>query len=458
MILRVNSLVCGLLFTASVCTMVAAQEFGGSVKALEGAYDNRELNDYINGEKQPKKGGDPKAQKVAEAVANHFLWRITHPNPDPKKFKDWPVKVHSDFENFVTNAMQKSITTGKAKENRAFISILAPELIKSMHKILELKLDSDTTTTTVVVQGALMLPTMAKLRHDDIGLYLADLVDDSKGTHDAVRVYALRGLKEHLPITPIDNPGDLDNDKLQGLMNDAKVIDALTKYITRPMKGNGGPEQVKVKRYLRREAIAAMAHAGAPAVVALSKPQKITTKDAQKIAGKAMMDHEGLIAPTLLRVLANDLPLAPSLQEKIEAAYGICAMRLDKSPDYKSDVGVYLVGRLMQEMVSEYNKDWGNFAAAGDKRVPPTIAWKGESRRLSDVMQAQWGKGPNGKELAGKAGADLEAAVRPILASFGKYERPEQAKVIALNTLVNTLKPADGKAFKNLKTPPIPIK
>src|SRR6516162_4331800 len=97
-----------------------------------------------------------------------------------------------------------------------------------------------------------------------------------------------------MPITI--QPGDdleltdkAQNDKRK---RDAKLVDALTKYIEHPFNVKGrSAEEVDAVRFIRREAIFTLAHAGAPAVLAVNKKKKEIL--------------QGPVAPTLLKVLAG---------------------------------------------------------------------------------------------------------------------------------------------------------
>src|SRR4029079_11996231 len=118
--------------------------------------------------------------------------------------------------------------------------------------------------------------------------------------------------------------------------HDATNVDALVKYIERPAPNlkNMQPDEIATLRFLRREAIIALAAAGAPAVTAHPK------------APRRPLD--GLVAPTLMKVLTkNGLQPPTSMNEKIEAAIGLCNLEYPWMPEYRPELAVYLVGHTL---------------------------------------------------------------------------------------------------------------
>src|SRR5207244_1546371 len=102
-------------------------------------------------------------------------------------------------------------------------------------------------------------------------------------------------------------------------------------------------EQMAV-RFIRREAIIALAQAGAPAVSAV--PDKVAKKAPNPV---------GLVAPTLLKVLAGNLQPPPSSHEKIEAAIGLCNMKHPNMPEYNPGLATYLIGQMILDLSAEYS-------------------------------------------------------------------------------------------------------
>jgi hypothetical protein len=214
-----------------------------------------------------------------------------------------------------------------------------------------------------------------------------------------------------------------------------QTVNVLVRHIEREVSVNGmAPEQVAVVFYMRREAITALAHAGAPAVTAYTKAEL-----------------EGAVAPTLLRVLANDTVPVCNLQEKIEAALGLCTMKYDNMPEYNPEVAHYLIGRMLGEYAEAFNLDYGNFADKVKKKLPK-IAWKTESERLElglKELAANAKKGPKGAQAE-----FLERSAAPPLKFMKDYFTPDE-RLASLARFVAQIKPKSGKVFKSLKAPEI---
>lgn len=410
----------------------------GNKDALQKAFNeiNQRRERWFNGEDAALKS-DANAVK---AIANYYIHRISH-TPENKDFIQ---AVHKEFNSAISRIEKP------AKNNRAFVDLFAPALVASLQEVFAN--NNVKTDGSVVVNAAMMLPTMARLQHPAINDYLTKLVQDEKGTHDAVRLYALKALRETMPIRlQLEPDATLPqfedfNDAKQNARRlfDAKNVDALTKYIEgadRPQKVDSmTPEQIETLRYLRREAIASLSQAGAPAVVALKKPEKVF----------------GLVAPTLLKVLAGDLQPPPTLSEKVEAALGLCAMRYPKMPEYNPDLANYLIGRTLLDFTAKYNEDLINFSVVGAKRQVPYLPWKGDAARLKAGLKQLVDNAQGASARAGAEGLELRSGA--ILNSISMYKNTEIARVQELNLYVTKIAPKDGKPFKNLKVPEIQLK
>lgn len=437
-----------LAFTLAAIANLAAQPLS-SEKDLSAAWNenSKRLRALVSGDEKAKKG-DKADMKVAEAAARWYIYRITLRSSATYT----PQKVLDEFNRDIESMMGKNISTGKQKENRAFIDMFGPALVESMKEVLKRDIKKEPAT---VVQAAMMLQTMGKLKQEDIGAYLAELTKGT-GTHDAVRVYAIKGIKESFPIAPVTDKVNIFNRAVLDRMHaETKQVDALVHYIERPIKVKGmTAEEIAVLRYLRREAIVALAQAGAPAVVAAEKPQKID---------KEMVQHKGLVAPTLMKVLANNLQPEATLQEKIEAAIGLCQMKYTDMPEYNAEIGVYLTGRMLHEFMTEYATDFANFTAATGKKVP-YIAWKTESLRIKAALAELKKNTKDAAKAAGEAetkasknAAALEARILSSKVLDTIYDYRSIPNPLEFANYVQTLKPADGKAFKSQKAPPITL-
>ena len=409
--------------------LVAAQDQLGNKTDLEKNYstNSQQRERLLSGEEKPGKG----AADIAQWSAKYFIYRFTIPTEDP-------AKLHKDFSAMVSSTLGQ-------KNNRAYIDgYLAPELVDKMKDLMKTRdVKSDRST---VIRAAETLPIMAKLTSKDqldpIGQYLVELVKDPK-MHDIPRLYALKALKETMPIA--EQPDELRLDFNQKFQNDRRkrdvlYVDTLTAYIERPIDLAGmSYERATAVYYVRREAISALAHAGAPAVLAV--PEKVGKK----------AEPLGPVAPTLLKVLTQTVPVdAPMstraliLKDKIEAAVGLCNMNHKNMPEYDPALATYLIGLTLAEFTAEYQKDLRNIKAEGADRRLPTVAWKIESQRLKaglDVLTKNSGL---------QAAAKVNIAAGPILDAMKTYSQPPGGKVSELDQTLPKIRPANGKVFKTL--------
>ena len=197
--------------------------------------------------------------------------------------------------------------------------------------------------------------------------------------------------------------------------------------------------EIDAVRFVRREAIIVLAHAGSPAVLAVNKKQE---KNDMLL---------GPVAPTLLKVLAKDgLHPPATLPEKLEAALGLCAMKHADMVEYNPDVATYLIGQMLTEFASDYSVDLVNFRKGGNNKIP-FLPWKHDAKRLKDGLKkfAENAATPTAKSLKGLADPILDLMILH-----------EAVNVNALRTQLQAPEwlPSDNKAFKTLKTPAIALK
>ena len=309
-------------------------------------------------------------QVIAQASAEYFILRVAQKTENSDK-------LQKDFLANINKIMDKKVE----KKNVEFRKLYGPALVGTMSDLLARDIKDDPSTT---IHVALMLPIMARLKQEQVSAYLTKLVEGSQ-THDAVRVHALKALKDTMPIEPQQElfpQGNWDfKDKEQNAKraHDIRNVEMLTKYIERTVKSeNMTRDELATLRFLRREAIASLAAAGMPAVFAFTKPP---AKEAPKDAGH--------IAPTLLKVLIKGaIQPEPNLHEKIEAALGLCAMDYTNMPEYQPEPAIYLVGLTLVDFAREYNQDLANFVIEKGKKAP-YVAWKTDAKRFQAGLAAE---------------------------------------------------------------------
>lgn len=412
-------------------------------KDLDKAYreSSQRWNKLLTGEESPGKAD----AQVPMDFAKWYLMRIaTKQTNDVDEAARWSAKVHKEFNNVVNLAMRPAYE----KANRGFVNKLGPALVATMKELLAA--NDPRTQPRIAVNSAMMFSTMARLRQIDITDYLVQVVHDEKNTHDVIRLYAIKALRDSMPIWQQRDPDpmaarneDFDSPVQNAVRaHDTKLVDGLVKYIERPIDLKGkSPGEIEAVRFLRREAIKALAQAGAPAVNAIDKPQKLA----------------GQVAPTLLRVLADGvLEPAPSLSEKVEAALGLCEMKYPNMKEYNPQVSIYLVGRTIEQFMKEYNKDWAKFTLTGEGRRLPYLAWKHDSRRLMASLDEM---AKNAKDADVQKNVSLlKKNADAVLSRTAVWDQPSPANQSNLTKVIPQLAPKYGNVWKKLKAAPIPLK
>src|ERR1043165_9890123 len=285
----------------------------------------------------------------------------------------------------------------------------------------------------VIASAAVMLPSMAKIRHEKVGEYLVELIKEEK-TSPPVRYYAIKALKEQLPITvqPANADANPKSDEGQKRQKEADYVDVLTKVIETKINVNGMvPEEVEAHRFVRRAALESLSAARSPAV------------HAGRLGGKAVL--HGPVAPTLLKVLVKgSLTPEPNLQDKIGAALGLCIMDYPNAEEYNPELAPFLIGQTLAEFAAAYSDEWAVIDAG---KKTPSLPYKSVAERFKKNL-AIMAKlpDPDGKKLASTADK--------LLDKIKLHKELQDADVDAFREKLPR-HPKATKQFKKLDTPEI---
>ena len=122
---------------------------------------------------------------IIQASAEFFILRVSQRAGDPDK-------LLKEFSANVTKVMDKN----NVKNNTEFRRLYGVALVGTVKGEVGRDIKEDPTS---VVHSAALLPILARLKNPYVNEYLITLIEDNK-THDAVRLYALKALKETMPI------------------------------------------------------------------------------------------------------------------------------------------------------------------------------------------------------------------------------------------------------------------
>ncbi len=394
-------------------------------------------------------------KQVADIYAKWYVHRLTDValRGDVQGYGKKAADLIREFDDQCINSAMFS-GNSKVDQNRAFVDQMGPALVRAIRPVFQDDLLAGD-NRMVQITAATMLPRMAKLKQPDIGAYLAELVKDSK-IHDAIRLYALKGLKESMPVRYFDDVdiGSKTYEKQRD--RDVALIDALVGYVEGNYGGKASEVEPDVIRFLRREALESLGQAGLPAIAAMKR-------DGQPLAP---------IAPTMLKVLAKKggLQPEPGIQEKIEAAIGLCGLRYvfpeakREMDEYRADLAVYLIGQCIDEFAKKYGTEVAGLGLKGEKHRIPSVAWKMQAKRLevaldellTNTRPSQLQKFANEQAKTFKNARDMATAAKEILKEI-YAERLVQQQLVPFENLIRGMRPQDKKCFRTVKTSDIEI-
>ena len=315
------------------------------------------------------------------------------------------------------------------KGNREFVRLFSPVLMARSHDLLSQDFQA---YRIALVNFAPMLPHAARLKEEAIGNYLAEILTDhgDKGPnmHDAIKLYAARGLREFFPVTTLDAT-PLAAADVKRRDRDVRYVDVLVKFIERKAGDNLSEEEKNGQRFLRREAIGSLAACQSPAV--LVENNKV----------------EGAIAPTLLRILSpkGGLTPEPDLAERVEAALAVCQINYAKCPTYQPETGVFLVGTLIKDFATASNKDLAKNPKVFEQ------SWRIKAKQLELALK-DLTKNARNQPIEAQA-KKLEQSATPLLKAIQTPSQVNQGELQLFGKMLATIPraPADAvyKGNKN---------
>jgi hypothetical protein len=216
-------------------------------------------------------------------------------------------------------------------------------------------------------------------------------------------------------------------------------------------------EELEAIRFVRREAIASLAHVGAPGVAALKKEGVVEGPAAHGLIKVLLHGKEGLPLLQYKDKLEGKIhEEGPALMEKVEAALGLCRLKKAEELGYDPSVGVYLVGRTLVDFFTAYNKDYINISGAEAKRKIPFIAWRLQSERLKEALKELVVNTKDHKEAHANA-RDLEKSALPLFVDIqGKQFNQLQGYNVFVQ-IVPKMMPKSGVLYTRVKGPQIEL-
>jgi hypothetical protein len=270
---------------------------------------------------------DAEQVKAIEVAAQYALYRFYDPRIDrPARPGDPSIdKVFQEFEDF----QLKPLLTNR-ENNGPLVQLYTKKMIEFGDRVLQCSKPIARLNAARVLERLTTLgqPELAdellKTLNDDVSF-------DAKGDprrNDGVKLYALRGLGKMLALQDRNPP------VLKKAQEDDIQV-ALTQFVERKPLLDKNPTSAEVDgwRALRREAVRALAH-GRQATVGKAQP------------GMA-----------LLRVMAKDgVTPEPRMDERLEAAIGVCRLSPERDKKYQPEYAVYQLGLFVDALVDYVGK------------------------------------------------------------------------------------------------------
>lgn len=248
----------------------------------------------------------------------------------------------------------------KARQKK-YLQEFGAELVKTIKEVLK------NPVMIARINAARILARLGEVGVEESADAMVGILEDTNQI-DAVKFYALRGLRELF-----ETVGKIDAERR------ARSIRALVSFVNRPPPKDASPEEVEAFRYVRREAIRALALSRLPVIVLNKKVVCRPAFELLRVVSKAGIQPE------------------PSIGEQLEAALGLCQMQAKEFPEYQPDFTAAHVGYFVAEFGVEYGKDRNERAKAGGAGQSTLAAepWKIEAAQLRQALDVLKGEKPD---------------------------------------------------------------
>lgn len=403
----------------------------------------KERRDLISGDRSPK----PADKDLMDLMSKFYFWRVTWESPrrDPGPM----AKILTDFESdFVIHALPVFTNKGGNKE---FITQFGPHVAARFKEIFAKDFEKFRVSQ---INAGVMLVSMCRFKQEEVGDLLVELLKDKK-QHDVIKLYALKGMREFFPIRVVPELDELSKQNARKKERDLERIQVLMDFIGQRFPTPASWEELEASRYIRREAIASLAHVGAPAVAALKKKGVVEGPAAYGLIKVLLQGREGL-PPLTITVDGKVREEGPSLMEKVEAALGLCRLKKAEELGYDPSVGVYLVARTLVDFFSAYNKDFVNIAGAKTVAKVPFVAWRLQAERFKEGLKELVANTKDYKEAHANA-RELEKTCLPLFADMqGKQFNQLQGYNVFLQ-IVPRMMPKSGVLYTRAKGPQVEL-
>jgi hypothetical protein len=354
------------------------------ISKLENDY-SKEVRQAIRDMEDGKVEAGKDDEGKIDILAKWYTYRLTWPTiqDNPKEINGLMLDLDREFS-----------TAAKNENTKPFQHLFARALARNARDVLPNR------AAIARVNAARVLMTAAFTGEPEVANVLVEILN-STDQDPGTKYYACKGLQEFLAPGGKMPPTLLKDQALQN-----RITLALLGFLDQKLPVTPATPQDEVDgwRYLRREAVHALALTQNPAVVEQNKPV-------------------GRTAQVLLRVVRKDgfVP-EPRYDEEIEAAIGIGWMQCKLYPGYQPDYAIHNAAYAVLDLASKYDSEKGSTTEKG---------WRYYSARLSEALDNLQ------RDVAKTYAKDKE------LVSYVNEVWKETSKVLHLMETRGEVKPAD---------------
>jgi hypothetical protein len=387
----------------------AAALLGGLKEKLDPKQNSR-LSELKNGSKAI---ADDKAfnDEVLAKAANWYVYRLTweqyHGQGTEEKDKSAGIPltmndVVREAQNYLwLDSIRKKVQLKPPQLE--YVHALGKEMLRALRDVF-----SSNSKPIVRVNAGRVLSAIAETGQGDAADVAVALIQNPEES-DAVKLYALRALKELFALPPASKTNWSPARELNS-------IQAVQAYLTRkidPLPSD--PQEREAINFVRREAVRALAQTR-HAIVPNSK------------------DASGRTALWLLKVARKDgFTPPPSVAEQIEAAMGVCEMLPAKEIQW--DYVAQHVGFAVVDFVNEYAKQRAGGEGAG-------MPWKLYAFRVNNALSSLAANAGNNKYVA--------SVIPQCLAALKPMEVGKEATAAALEDWLKANAPASKSLYAGI--------
>jgi len=349
-----------LVAAAPLSARAADAQLGDGQNALHSEYDVRgELwRNLING----NPAADPADAQHLAAIDTAAKWATY-------RF-DWglekdPGKLSEAYREFgeTLQAIRGAKERGQ-KAGELFIKQVIPhavEVVKQGHNAVA-RINAARILARIVEQNkdaseaqSDVLARLAGTNQGDLADALTAIIKDPAQI-DAARFWAFRSLRLLLAL-PQPTPPALPREKEEA------ALGAVVKFLqdrNKPFPPGTPPDEIDGYRYLRREALAALAQGRYPTLADKTQPTLV-----------------------LLKVVARDgVAPEPRMDERVEAAVGVARAQPEFDKDYQPDYAAHQLGLFVADFVAHYGQ-----GKQGEADAPTIQPWRVEASRLIEALE-----------------------------------------------------------------------